>query len=234
MLSESAVESRFALSDAFLDMRASRAISRGPIWLSWLGCTGQVVHGETQSLTVRATSVVGGRALLDPLQRKRRQECRQSHFASTSAQEIASTLSEANDVSRITLQGVVPFFEDSRATTWNVPADAKACNTRLNPALKECRELKVRGQLILKSLLYGFRQIAKPNPNVALWTARETLSTDALDVNLGVDAVWILGCSIPPGSLRSFGINLQGFALTDGEPFFNFIIVGIHGLLHFV
>src|SRR5215471_4323017 len=35
--SESAVESRFALSNGFLGMRASRAISRGPTWLSWLG-----------------------------------------------------------------------------------------------------------------------------------------------------------------------------------------------------
>ena len=37
VLSESAVESRFALSNGFLGMRASRAISRGPTWLSWLG-----------------------------------------------------------------------------------------------------------------------------------------------------------------------------------------------------
>jgi trehalose/maltose hydrolase-like predicted phosphorylase len=37
VLSESAVESRFALANGFLGMRAARAISRGPTWLSWLG-----------------------------------------------------------------------------------------------------------------------------------------------------------------------------------------------------
>src|SRR5215467_15431466 len=37
ILSESAVESRFALSNGFLGMRASRAVTRGPTWLSWLG-----------------------------------------------------------------------------------------------------------------------------------------------------------------------------------------------------
>jgi trehalose/maltose hydrolase-like predicted phosphorylase len=37
VLSESAVESRFALANGFLGIRAARAISRGPTWLSWLG-----------------------------------------------------------------------------------------------------------------------------------------------------------------------------------------------------
>jgi trehalose/maltose hydrolase-like predicted phosphorylase len=37
VLSESAVESRFAVSNGFMGMRAARAISRGPTWLSWLG-----------------------------------------------------------------------------------------------------------------------------------------------------------------------------------------------------
>jgi trehalose/maltose hydrolase-like predicted phosphorylase len=37
VLSESAVESRFALSNGFLGIRASRSITRGPTWLSWLG-----------------------------------------------------------------------------------------------------------------------------------------------------------------------------------------------------
>ena len=37
VLSESAVESRFALSNGFLGMRAARSITRGPTWLSWLG-----------------------------------------------------------------------------------------------------------------------------------------------------------------------------------------------------
>ena len=37
VLSESAVESRFALSNGFLGMRAARAVTRGPTWLSWLG-----------------------------------------------------------------------------------------------------------------------------------------------------------------------------------------------------
>ena len=34
---ENAVESRFALSNGFLGMRAARSISRGPTWASWLG-----------------------------------------------------------------------------------------------------------------------------------------------------------------------------------------------------
>ena len=37
VMSESAVESRFALGNGFLGMRAARAISRGPTWVSWLG-----------------------------------------------------------------------------------------------------------------------------------------------------------------------------------------------------
>ena len=37
VLSESAVESRFALGNGFLGMRASRSVSRGPTWVSWLG-----------------------------------------------------------------------------------------------------------------------------------------------------------------------------------------------------
>ena len=37
VLTESAVESRFALGNGFLGMRASRSVSRGPTWLSWLG-----------------------------------------------------------------------------------------------------------------------------------------------------------------------------------------------------
>jgi trehalose/maltose hydrolase-like predicted phosphorylase len=37
VLTESAIESRFALSNGFIGMRAARAISRGPTWLSWLG-----------------------------------------------------------------------------------------------------------------------------------------------------------------------------------------------------
>ncbi len=36
ILSESAVESRFALSNGFLGVRASRTVTRGPTWLSWL------------------------------------------------------------------------------------------------------------------------------------------------------------------------------------------------------
>ena len=36
ILSEGAVESRFAIGNGFLGMRASRAITRGPTWLSWL------------------------------------------------------------------------------------------------------------------------------------------------------------------------------------------------------
>jgi trehalose/maltose hydrolase-like predicted phosphorylase len=34
---ESALESRFAFGNGFLGMRASRAISRGPTWVAWLG-----------------------------------------------------------------------------------------------------------------------------------------------------------------------------------------------------
>jgi trehalose/maltose hydrolase-like predicted phosphorylase len=34
---ESAVESRFAVSNGFLGVRAARAVSRGPTWVSWLG-----------------------------------------------------------------------------------------------------------------------------------------------------------------------------------------------------
>jgi trehalose/maltose hydrolase-like predicted phosphorylase len=37
ILSESAVESRFALGNGFLGARAARSISRGPTWVSWLG-----------------------------------------------------------------------------------------------------------------------------------------------------------------------------------------------------
>jgi trehalose/maltose hydrolase-like predicted phosphorylase len=37
VLTESGVESRFALSNGFLGMRAARSVSRGPTWLSWLG-----------------------------------------------------------------------------------------------------------------------------------------------------------------------------------------------------
>lgn len=37
VLTESAVESRFALANGFLGMRAARSVSRGPTWLSWLG-----------------------------------------------------------------------------------------------------------------------------------------------------------------------------------------------------
>ncbi|KQW84199.1 kojibiose phosphorylase [Brevundimonas sp. Root1279] len=37
VLTESVVESRFALGNGFLGMRASRSISRGPTWVSWLG-----------------------------------------------------------------------------------------------------------------------------------------------------------------------------------------------------
>ena len=37
MLTENAVESRFALGNGFLGMRASRPVSRGPTWVSWLG-----------------------------------------------------------------------------------------------------------------------------------------------------------------------------------------------------
>ena len=37
VLTENAVESRFALGNGFLGMRASRPHSRGPTWVSWLG-----------------------------------------------------------------------------------------------------------------------------------------------------------------------------------------------------
>jgi HAD superfamily hydrolase (TIGR01509 family) len=37
VLTESGVESRFALGNGFLGMRASRSVSRGPTWVSWLG-----------------------------------------------------------------------------------------------------------------------------------------------------------------------------------------------------
>ena len=37
VLTESAVESRFALANGLLGVRAARAVSRGPTWVSWLG-----------------------------------------------------------------------------------------------------------------------------------------------------------------------------------------------------
>ena len=37
LLSESSVESRFALGNGFLGMRASRPVARGPTWVGWLG-----------------------------------------------------------------------------------------------------------------------------------------------------------------------------------------------------
>jgi trehalose/maltose hydrolase-like predicted phosphorylase len=37
ILTESAVESRFAFGNGFLGMRAARSVSRGPTWTSWLG-----------------------------------------------------------------------------------------------------------------------------------------------------------------------------------------------------
>ncbi|WP_291695952.1 glycoside hydrolase family 65 protein [Bradyrhizobium sp.] len=37
MLTETAVEARFALGNGFLGTRAARAVSRGPTWVSWLG-----------------------------------------------------------------------------------------------------------------------------------------------------------------------------------------------------
>jgi trehalose/maltose hydrolase-like predicted phosphorylase len=37
VLTENAVESRFALGNGFMGMRASRPYSRGPTWVSWLG-----------------------------------------------------------------------------------------------------------------------------------------------------------------------------------------------------
>ena len=36
MLCESSVESRFAIGNGFLGVRAARAVSRGPTWLAWL------------------------------------------------------------------------------------------------------------------------------------------------------------------------------------------------------
>src|SRR6185437_5806169 len=37
VLTESVVESRFALANGFLGVRAARSVSRGPTWVSWLG-----------------------------------------------------------------------------------------------------------------------------------------------------------------------------------------------------
>lgn len=37
VLTESAVESRFAFGNGFLGMRAARSVSRGPTWVAWLG-----------------------------------------------------------------------------------------------------------------------------------------------------------------------------------------------------
>jgi trehalose/maltose hydrolase-like predicted phosphorylase len=37
VLTESAVESRFAFGNGFLGMRAARSVSRGPTWVDWLG-----------------------------------------------------------------------------------------------------------------------------------------------------------------------------------------------------
>ena len=37
VLTESAVESRFAFGNGFLGMRAARSVSRGPTWVGWLG-----------------------------------------------------------------------------------------------------------------------------------------------------------------------------------------------------
>src|SRR4029453_4014355 len=39
VLTENAVESRLALGNGFLGMRASRPVSRGPTWVSWRGYT---------------------------------------------------------------------------------------------------------------------------------------------------------------------------------------------------
>jgi len=36
LLTESAVESRFAFGNGFLGMRAARSVSRGPTWVGWL------------------------------------------------------------------------------------------------------------------------------------------------------------------------------------------------------
>jgi HAD superfamily hydrolase (TIGR01509 family) len=37
VLTESVIESRFAIGNGFMGMRAARAVSRGPTWVSWLG-----------------------------------------------------------------------------------------------------------------------------------------------------------------------------------------------------
>src|SRR6516225_8364825 len=37
VLTESAVESRFAFGNGYLAMRAARSVSRGPTWVAWLG-----------------------------------------------------------------------------------------------------------------------------------------------------------------------------------------------------
>ena len=37
VLTESGIESRFALGNGFLGMRAARSVSRGPTWVGWLG-----------------------------------------------------------------------------------------------------------------------------------------------------------------------------------------------------
>jgi trehalose/maltose hydrolase-like predicted phosphorylase len=37
VLTESGVESRFALGNGFVGMRAARSVSRGPTWVGWLG-----------------------------------------------------------------------------------------------------------------------------------------------------------------------------------------------------
>jgi HAD superfamily hydrolase (TIGR01509 family) len=37
VMTESAIESRFAISNGFMGMRGARSISRGPTWASWLG-----------------------------------------------------------------------------------------------------------------------------------------------------------------------------------------------------
>ncbi|MBV9531382.1 MAG: hypothetical protein JO283_09990 [Bradyrhizobium sp.] len=39
LLSESALEFRFAFGNGFLGMRAARSVSRGPTWVGWLGYT---------------------------------------------------------------------------------------------------------------------------------------------------------------------------------------------------
>ena len=40
VLTESAVEARFAYGNGFLGMRAARSVSRGPTWVGWLGYSG--------------------------------------------------------------------------------------------------------------------------------------------------------------------------------------------------